>query len=173
MRRRMGLLDTVVFSGGEPTLQPGLLDAVKEAKALGFSVGLHTAGIYPAKFERLLPWLDWVGFDVKAPFEAYDTVTRVPGSGARALASLRLLLASGVDHEVRTTVHPALLSATDLLDLVHSLVEMGVRHYVLQAFRSQGCADSTLTAAQRGNPFSDALVRSLAPLFETFYVRGL
>ncbi len=170
--RRAGLLDAVVFSGGEPTIQPGLLEAVKEAKDLGFAVGLHTAGVHPARLEKLLPWLDWVGFDVKAPFEAYGTVTRVPGSGARALASLRLLLESGAAHEVRTTVHPALLSEADLLGLARSLAAMGVRHYVLQAFRPQGCTDAALARTGEGHRPAPALLQAIGGLFETFSVRG-
>jgi organic radical activating enzyme len=47
---RRGLLDAVVFSGGEPTLQPAILDAVKDACKLGFRVGLHTAGMNPECF---------------------------------------------------------------------------------------------------------------------------
>lgn len=170
--RRAGLLDAVVFGGGEPTIQPGLLDAVKEAKDLGFALGLHTAGIHPARLERLLPWLDWVGFDVKAPFEAYGAVTRVPGRGVRAGASLRLLLASGAAHEVRTTVHPALLSEADLLKLARSLAEMGVRHYALQAFRSRGCADAALARAGEGRWPAPALLQAIGGLFETYFVRG-
>ena len=47
LRQRQGLLDAVVFSGGEPTQQRGLADAIDEVRALGFKIGLHTAGIYP------------------------------------------------------------------------------------------------------------------------------
>ena len=61
---RQGLLEAVVFSGGEPTLNADLSDAVKEVKALGFKVGLHTAGPYPDRLTQLLPHLDWVGLDV-------------------------------------------------------------------------------------------------------------
>ncbi len=72
LKAAVGLLDGVVFSGGEPTLQPALLDAVHAARSLGFRIGLHTAGILPERFAPLLPWIDWVGFDVKAPFGAYS-----------------------------------------------------------------------------------------------------
>ena len=51
LERRKGLLDAVVFSGGEPTLQAGLGAAMREVKALGYLVGLHTAGIVPRRLE--------------------------------------------------------------------------------------------------------------------------
>src|SRR5690242_19840999 len=69
---RRGLLDAVVFSGGEPTMQRALPDAMREVKAQGFKVGLHTAGIYPRKLAMLLPLVDWTGLDVKAPFDRYE-----------------------------------------------------------------------------------------------------
>lgn len=46
---RRGLLDGVVFSGGEPLLQRGLAPALGEVRSLGFATGLHTAGIYPER----------------------------------------------------------------------------------------------------------------------------
>ncbi len=144
MRRRVGLLDGLVFSGGEPTLQQGLAAAMREVRALGFRVGLHTAGPYPERLAALLPLIDWVGFDAKAPFDDYARITSVPGSGARARESLLLVLASGVAYEVRTTVHPVLLDAAMLHKLAGTLTDLGVRHYTLQAFRSAGCPDSEL-----------------------------
>src|SRR5450759_3498739 len=45
LQRRVGLIDAVVFSGGEPTMDPALAEAMREVRALGFGVGLHSAGI--------------------------------------------------------------------------------------------------------------------------------
>ena len=147
LRRRDGLLDAVVFSGGEPTLQAGLAEAMREVRGLGFRIGLHTAGPYPERLAEVLSHVDWVGFDVKAPFETYGRINGVPESGAKARESLRLLVASGVDHECRTTVHPSLFSAPQLAALSESLFAAGARRHVLQAFRAAGCRDETLNAA--------------------------
>jgi len=147
LRRRAGLLDAVVFSGGEPTVQAGLAAAMTEVKRLGFAIGLHTAGSSPERLAEVLPLADWVGFDVKAPFERYADVNGAPGSGAKARESLRLLVASGVDHECRTTVHPALFAAPELAALSGELFALGARRHVLQAFRADGCRDEALNAA--------------------------
>lgn len=147
---RRGLLDAVVFSGGEPTLQPALLDAVENVRALGFRVGLHTAGMMPDRFAALLPSLDWVGFDVKAPFAIYPRVTGIERSGDNALKSLRSLLASGIHYEVRTTVHPALLSSIDMIELRAQLLDLGVKNFVLQQFRSQGVLPGRLQPTAAG-----------------------
>jgi pyruvate formate lyase activating enzyme len=141
---RRGLLDGVVFSGGEPTLQPALLSAIQAVRHLGFRTGLHTAGMAPERLAALLPWVDWVGFDVKAPFSAYSRITGVDQSGAKALSSLRLLLASGVAYEVRTTLHPALLSPDDLLELQEELLSLGVTRYAVQHFQSAGTRSGRL-----------------------------
>ena len=141
---RRGLLDAVVFSGGEPTLQSALLNAVEDVRKLGFRVGLHTAGMVPERFVPLLPLLDWVGFDVKASFADYVRITGVERSGEKALASLRSLLACHISYEVRTTVHSALLSLDDMHKLKEELLSLGVTHYVIQCFRSQGARPELL-----------------------------
>lgn len=150
LARRRGLLDGVVFSGGEPTLDQGLPDAVTAVRALGFKVGLHTAGPYPERFAKLLPALDWVGFDVKAPFALYERITGVPASGERARASLVHLAASGVPHDLRTTVHPLLLDEHDLERLDADLADLGLPPSRRQPFRSQGCLDRELTGSSTG-----------------------
>jgi pyruvate formate lyase activating enzyme len=172
LRRRRGLLDGVVFSGGEPTLQAGLPDAMREVRALGFGVGLHTGGMYPDKLEAVLPLVDWVGLDVKAPFADYARITGVAGSGGRAVAGLQRILGSGVAHEVRTTVHPALLADAEVAGLARDLAARGVKRYVIQAFRSQGCTDEALRrSAVRERPLHDA-ADELAALFAEFSVRA-
>lgn len=171
LHRRRGLLDSVVFSGGEPTLQAALPDAMREVRALGFRIGLHTGGAYPPHLAAVLPLVDWVGFDVKAPFAAYARITGAAGSGVRALAGLRQALASGVAHEVRTTVHPALLTDAEILDLACDLAARGAKHYVIQGFRSQGCGNEDLRrSATRERPLQE-VGEEVAGLFETFAVR--
>jgi len=102
LERRRGLLDAVVFSGGEPTLQRALRDAMQAVKAMGFLVGLHTAGIVPRRLAEVLPLVDWVAMDAKACFGDHERVTRVRGSARPAQRSLDLILASGVEREVHT-----------------------------------------------------------------------
>lgn len=156
--RRHGLLDAVVFSGGEATLQAGLADALREARALGFETGLHTGGPSPERLAQALPHLDWVGFDFKAPFDAYETVT-LHRHGDRARDSLRLLLASGVSCEIRTTWHPSLLPAPAMGAMADALVAEGVRDWVIQRYRPDGNLDSSLARVPVGEPPVEACRR--------------
>jgi anaerobic ribonucleoside-triphosphate reductase activating protein len=144
---RRGLLDAVVFSGGEPLASPALGRAMREVRALGFAVGLHTGGAYPRRLAEIVGSVDWVGLDVKAPAAEYVAVTGVSGSGVPAFATLDLLRRSGVPFEVRTTVHFALTPPASLEQLAGELAALGVERWVLQPFRAVGCADRDLVGA--------------------------
>jgi len=101
--KRNGLLDAVVFSGGEPTLQRALKEAIEKVKALGYLVGLHTAGIAPRALARVLPLVDWVAMDLKsADWDRHHEVTGVRGSGKAARESMDLIVASGVAYRFHT-----------------------------------------------------------------------
>lgn len=167
--RRQGLLDAVVFCGGEPTVDRHLGRAISDVKQRGFKVGLHTAGIYPGRLRALLPEVDWVGFDVKAPFADYAATTGVRASGTPAQESLTHLLASGVAYEVRTTRHPSLLASANLTSMAASLRRQGVETFALQEFRPQGCANAFL--ASMPSLLDDADIDHLQQLFPTFILR--
>ena len=144
---RRGLLDAVVFSGGEPTAQAALMDSIDSARALGFSIGLHTAGAYPRRLAQVLRGLDWVGLDIKASRPAYAAVTGAARSGDAAFASLDLILEAGLAYEVRTTVHPALTPPAVLEGIAGELAARGVERWILQPFRATGCANERLIAS--------------------------
>lgn len=171
LQRRVGLIDAVVFSGGEPTIDPGLPAALAEVKRLGFLCGLHTACIYPRQLEQVLPLLDWVGFDIKAPFADYEKITGVAASGRTAHSCAELILASGVAHECRTTIHPDLHTEQQLLALADSLAQMGVNNYALQQFRARGNLNSKLNAADTVSYPSAAVLQNIASKFARFTLR--
>ncbi len=83
--------------------------------------------------------MDFVALDVKAPYDDYPTITQVPASGMPARESARLVLASAVAHELRTTWHPALLSRDQLRAIARELSALGARAWVVQLFRPEGC----------------------------------
>lgn len=161
LETRRGLLDGVVFSGGEPLLQPGLAGAMRQVRGLGFEAGLHTSGMVPQALARVLPLCAWVGLDLKAPRRAYARVTGVAGSAEDAWASLALLGKSGAPFELRTTWHPALLSEEELLELAGEIAASGAPLWALQAFQPEGCAHHSLAAAGRAQ-VSEELARRLA-----------
>jgi pyruvate formate lyase activating enzyme len=133
--QRKRFLDGVVISGGEPLLQRGLMDVLRKIHALGLKAGLHTAGSLPKQLKNVLPLLDWVGLDIKATPSHYAEITHRNSSGQAAWGSLDLIADSGIDYEVRVTVHPQLISTSHLEILLNQLAEKQVKHIRLQSAR--------------------------------------
>ena len=171
LRQRQGLLDAVVFSGGEPLVEKQMPLLIETVKAMGFSIGLHTGGSYPERLAAVLPWIDWVGLDIKAWFDDYASVTQVEGSGGPARESLELLLASGVEFECRTTIHPVLHTEDHIRRLAGELARRGVKNFALQVFRETGCNDPELVKLPVADYPSPALLDQLAAQFEHFELR--
>lgn len=172
LEKRIGLIDAVVFSGGEPTIDPLLPQAIADVRKLGFGIGLHSGGIYPKQLQAVLPLVDWIGLDIKAPFDRYERITGVADSGQSARASAEAVLASGVRHEFRTTVHQSLLSEAEVEELARDLAAMGVQNYALQSFRAQGCKNKGLKALAGAGTLSDDLVRRVSAMFPAFSLRS-
>ena len=157
--RRRGLLDGVVFSGGEATRQLAVLPAMSRVRELGFEVGLHTAGPYPARLHEILRTglVDWVGIDIKAmPGPHYEAVAGRPNAGPKAWESLGEVLDSGVSCEVRLTVYPD--GPRDGYEVASCVKDLGATHFALQQARALGTAQGF----NAGDAAWDLEVQSLA-----------
>ncbi|WNM24846.1 anaerobic ribonucleoside-triphosphate reductase activating protein [Demequina capsici] len=138
LRARRDSTDAVVFSGGEPTRQGALADAMRIVKEMGYKVGLQTAGAFPGRLELALQHCDWVALDIKATPDGYTAITRTGMAGRRAYAALDIVRDSGVPFEVRLTVDPVTHSRQDILDTVAEIERRTGRAPVLQEVRSAG-----------------------------------
>lgn len=174
LQKRRGLLDGIVFSGGEPTIDPALPAAIAEVKAAGFQVGLHTSGVYPEKVARLLGQLDWVGLDVKAPPLEEDLFERITGMkrGAELFRrTFSVLKESGIEVEYRTTAHPDYLDEAALERLAQWLASNGVERWVLQIYRRpQGLLTSLYRSVPDSWP-SAAFIERQKKRFKAFLLR--
>lgn len=135
LERRKGLLEAVVFSGGEPLAQRALPHAMRQARALGYRIGLHTAGSNVRRLKEVLPLVDWVGLDFKAPSARYREVTQSSGA-EETLRSLKSIIEAGVSYEVRTTLDER-LSEADLTVLAGELGDDAAAHWVRRERRPQ------------------------------------
>ena len=173
LEQRKGMLDAVVFSGGEPLVQENLVQAMEDVKAMGYQIGLHTGGYHPKRFEKILPAVDWVGFDVKAPFdeERYKAVTGGIADVARVLESLQMLIASGKAFECRTTCDPRFLNTDDIYTIADSLKNMGVKEYYLQKYRKVPSDTDTTDGQCLALVEDEKLLLYLRESFEIFDVR--
>lgn len=134
LKKRIGKLDGVVITGGEPTLQKDLYDFIKEIKSLGFAVKLDTNGTNPDILEQLIKdnMLDYIAMDIKAPVEKYLRITGVKIQPDKILKSIGLIINSGIDYEFRTTVIKSQLNLEDF-EQIKDLIK-GAKKYYLQKF---------------------------------------
>ncbi len=134
LERRRAMLDGVVFSGGEPTLQKDLAWWLNRAKKLGYAVKLDTNGSRPEVLASLLAagLVDYVAMDYKAPLSKYSSVCFAPPKGV--MESLSLLFSSGVEFELRTTVVPQLKLA-ELSGMASAVPPLP--RWALQLYREQ------------------------------------
>ena len=106
LKERKGFLDGVCLTGGEPLIEPGLPEFIKKVKALGYKIKLDTNGSFPERLKPLLEekLVDYVALDIKAPRKNYYQVTGAAQADKRVDECVKLLLASGIESEFRTTV---------------------------------------------------------------------
>lgn len=105
LKTRQGLLDGVCITGGEPTLSPELPALLESIRKLGFAVKLDTNGSRPQVLRQVLELVDYVAMDVKSSPRGYGAAVGLAEPDMAAIEeSLRLLMDSRVDYELRTTV---------------------------------------------------------------------
>ena len=139
LKTRVGKLDGVCVSGGEPLLQIDLADFLREVRALGFAVKLDTNGCFPKALAALLDkgLLDYVAMDIKNSPEKYPQTVGIPDFDVTpVLESAALLKASGVPYEFRTTLVGGLHEFSDM-DGIGRIIA-GVPVYYLQNFEDSG-----------------------------------
>lgn len=161
--RRRGKLEGVVFSGGEPTLQPELAAAAGLARQAGFAIRLDTNGSRPAAVAALYRagLLDSLGIDYKAPAAKYFRVCGgdEPDIPANVRRTIEFALANNIELEIRTTVHRALLDEADLRRMYDELAGLGVSAWMLQQFHPAELIDDELNTLPT---YTDRELRELA-----------
>ena len=141
---RKGKIEGVCITGGEPTLQPGLIDFIKKIKTYGFFVKLDTNGTKPDVLKYLLDLklLDFVAMDIKNSPEKYSETVGVKVDIEKIKTSVELIKNSFIDYEFRTTVVPGIHDYSDFLAIANWL--SGSRAYYLQEFRDVVILDDNL-----------------------------
>ena len=178
LQKRVGLLDGVCVSGGEPTLYPGLEEMLRRIKALGFAVKLDTNGSHPDILKALVEkgLVDHVAMDVKNSPRQYAATTGIPGiSLDRIEESLRFLMTDAVSYETRTTVVDQLHSGESILEMGRWLagIEPGkkLRVLYLQRFVDRDTVAFSGLSAPPEEKLAQFL-EILAPYVDSVKLRG-
>lgn len=173
LKKRQGLLDGVVFTGGEPLLRPELPALLEQVKALGYPVKLDTNGSRPKALRSLLETglLDYVAMDVKNSLRQYGQTCGLPGMDTSAVEeSVALLLEGRVDYEFRTTAVAEFHNDAFFQDIGKWI--QGARKYAIQCFADR---DSVLQNGLHA-PEKAALLRwksIVEPYVQEVLLRGV
>ena len=143
---RQDYLESIVISGGEPTIQPSLPFLLESILELGYKTAIHTNGMYPDILRRIIKrgLLDFVAMDIKGPPRAYDRITQRRDTCLTVSRSIDIILSSNIEYEFRTTYHPLILSEEELLETMNTLYGIGCLRYYIQNFRKEGVSDEEL-----------------------------
>lgn len=136
LEKRKGILDGVCITGGEPLLQPDIIDFIQKVKAMGYLVKLDTNGALPEKLKAVIPYIDYVAMDVKASFKNYSVATGSDIPTDNFKRSIDIIRESGINHEFRTTAVKGILSEEDFIDIAKHL--KGENKYFIQKFVDSG-----------------------------------
>ena len=151
LRQRKNLIDAVVVSGGEPTLQSDLEEFIVRIKELGYLVKLDTNGTNPFMLKNLLDknLLDYVAMDIKNDFDHYDKITGIDGINVENVKkSLDILNKSGTSYELRTTLVNEFHKQANIEQMAKDLA--GEHVLYLQKFvNSDTCFDTSLTEVDK------------------------
>ena len=122
LRSRIGKLDGVVLSGGECTLNPGIVEFCKNIKEMGFKIKIDTNGLNPDTIQKLVNsnLVDYIALDYKAPEDKFKAITK-SNSIEKFYKTLNFLIDKNFSFEVRTTVHSKLLNENDINLIIHDL----------------------------------------------------
>lgn len=142
LEKRKGLLDAVVISGGEPTLQKGLVSFLSQIKRMGYLVKLDTNGSRPQVLRSLLAegFVDFVAMDIKTSPSHYSPSIACDCAPDILLSSMDVIMTSAPDYEFRTTCVRPFISSEVIQDIAQCI--HGARRYALQSFRAKDILDS-------------------------------
>lgn len=173
LESRSGYLDGIVISGGEPTLHSSLPELLTFIREIGYKTAIHTNGFYPDMLRLIIKegLVDYVAMDVKGPPRAYDRITQCKGTCFPVSKSIRIIASSDVEHEFRTTYHPAVLSEEELLETMKAIFSAGGKRYYLQQFQKEGVRDEELVKNYGVISFPESAVILGKKLFPEFGTR--
>ncbi|MFA5130847.1 MAG: anaerobic ribonucleoside-triphosphate reductase activating protein [Patescibacteria group bacterium] len=136
LKERFGRLEGVVITGGEPTLHPDLPSFIKTIKDMGYLVKLDSNGTNPEMLAGLIKdkLVDYIAMDIKAPLDKYETTVNVKLDWDNIRKSVKIIMASGLPYEFRTTVVPGLLEKDDFHAM--GVLIKGASKWYLQNFKS-------------------------------------
>ncbi len=132
LERRVGMLEGISITGGEPLMQPDIAEFTEKLVRMGFLVKVDTNGSFPDTLKKLIDSgnVHYIAMDIKAPEYMYDEITGVKIDFWKIRRSIEIIKNSGVEYEFRTT-YVNQLCTPEAISGIKRLVE-GSRNYYIQ-----------------------------------------
>jgi pyruvate formate lyase activating enzyme len=168
--KRKEELEGVCITGGEPTIQPDLIDFIKKIKKIGYLVKLDTNGTRPDVLKKLIDGklVDFFAMDIKNQLKKYNATTATKFDLERIRLSVDLIMNSRVPYEFRTTVVPGIHIEKDFLEIAKWI--KGARSYWLQEYRETKILDPNLKKRTKGKKID--LEKIMAKISKNFGMMG-
>jgi pyruvate formate lyase activating enzyme len=146
LKSRVGKLEAVCVSGGEPTLQMDLSSFIQKIKKLGFLVKLDTNGLFPEKLKNIFQegGVDYVAMDIKAPLKKYKYFSSQKNIKSVVQKSISLIKNYGIDYEFRTTVAKPLILTKDFED-IGKLINGASRYFIQNYVKASKQLDKSIS----------------------------
>ena len=164
---RKNILDGVVITGGEPTVQKDLKGFIKKIKDLGLLVKLDTNGGNPKVLQELIDekLVDYVAMDIKNIFNKYNITAGKKVSLDNIKKSIEILKASKIDYEFRTTIIKEMHSLDDIISICKLVGN--AKYYLQNVEDSENVIDHSLHGFSREELlFIDKYLKDLFPNVE-------
>lgn len=175
LKKRKGLLDGLVITGGEPLLQEDIIAFIRNVKKFKYLVKMDTNGSFPDKLEEIIDkkLVDYISMDIKAPKNKYNKLAGIKVKILDIEKSIDIIRNKAPDYEFRTTFVPILLKKEDIIKIAKWLE--GSKRFYLQQFK--GDLPLLSPSLENVNPFSKeeliSTINEIKPYFKNCELRGV
>jgi pyruvate formate lyase activating enzyme len=167
LNENLGFLDGVVITGGEPTINPDLIDFIKKIYEMGLKVKLDSNGTNPEMLQELLEkrYVDFLAMDIKSCFENYEKITNSQVDLDQIKKSIDIVK-KFPNYEFRITIAPG-ITKDDIVKIGEYLrSRQANKALVMQQFRSDKCLDKDL---ERFSKTSDKILDDFADIAKQYF----
>lgn len=150
LKTRKEKLEGVCITGGEPTIQPDIVNFIKKIRRMGFLVKLDTNGSRPDVLRKIISekMVDFIAMDIKNQLKRYSETTGTKVDEERIRLSVDMIMHSRIPYEFRTTAVPGIHTQKDFLEIARWI--KGAPAYYLQEYREMRILDPDLKKKTKG-----------------------
>ncbi len=172
LEKRKGIIDGVCITGGEPIMQPDLLDFIDKCKKIGVAVKLDTNGAAPQKLKEILSngKVDYVAMDIKASPENYNLATGTTIGFGPFLESIEIIRQSGISYEFRTTAVKGLHNVDDFEEIAKILKP--TEKYFIQKFTDSGNLINAAGLSAFSDTETELIEKTVKKYIPDVFIRG-